>query len=587
MSNEFAFKWRVIEPWHEPDGISYFSTVAAGNIFTWADMLDTLPTSPLGRYVEQVRDWGFNGMAVYNPETNPEAMRNFARHLKERGIGMFIRRDWLELERGRSWPISAGGGMLHISSKLCPYKEETRAYWTDRIARDYEMIPELAGYRTNATDAYCQNGGPWSCDCKECSSKTARERVRDAIRLLAELLGAHDGTLFWEPCQDDPWCQRLEKQYFRDLTGEIPENAIVLIKRYYWDFHSRWPRHPLYDVITKDAQGRSPYTTSIQQPGEYSGVHDFPWCMVDEWSAAFKDMAATGQVGIWVMAIVHPDGWDHPLNMANWHAIAQYIKNPHADPAELKLTWAISEFGEEAAPVVVDMLNKVTEAARGMYEFDALWTANHSRFPNLEYLDSHLCGPYHQLHRMTGMMGMTLPLDMYEPHEAAELRTNPQTRMVFNQFPITPQLKAEAMAQKDAAVRLMEEAIDLWRSVEKKIDERMYGKILAGLEGNLNDTIIFRHGMDIYMDWKLGVLTEDKINSALDACRDLRGIIVPEPLAENPERAVGAFEVVPASLKSLAEQLRRDLCEPWVERYWEKHPSGPTAERMTSPRESS
>ena len=65
MSNEFAFKWRVIEPWHEPDGVSYFSTVAAGNIFTWADMLDTLPTSPLGRYVEQVRDWGFNGMAIY------------------------------------------------------------------------------------------------------------------------------------------------------------------------------------------------------------------------------------------------------------------------------------------------------------------------------------------------------------------------------------------------------------------------------------------------------------------------------------------------------------------------------------------
>ena len=73
MSNEFAFKWRVIEPWHEPDGVSFFST--AGNIFTWADMLDTQPTSALYRYVEQVRDWGFNAMALYcNPETNPEAL---------------------------------------------------------------------------------------------------------------------------------------------------------------------------------------------------------------------------------------------------------------------------------------------------------------------------------------------------------------------------------------------------------------------------------------------------------------------------------------------------------------------------------
>ena len=570
MSNEFAFKWRVIEPWHEPDGISSFST--AGNIFTWADMLDTQPTSALGRYVEQVRDWGFNGMVIRcNPETNPEAMRNFARHLKTRGIGLFIRRNWYELEREYSWVLLGPGG-LHISRKLCPYTEETRTYWADRIARDYEMMPELAGYRTTGTDFYFNPGGPWWCDCKTCAGKTARERVRDAIRLLAGLLDAHKGTFVWDTCQDDPWGQRLEKHYFRDMTDEIPENAIVLIKRNYWDFHSRWPRHPLYDVITKDAHGQSPYATTFQQPGEYRGVHDFPWCMVDEWSDAFKDMVATGQVGIWMMALVHPDGWDHPLNMANWYAIAQYMHNPHADPAELKLAWAKAEFGEDAAPVVVDILDKVTEAARGMYEFDALWTANHSRFPHLEYLDAHMCGPSRQLNRMMGMMGMSLPLDMYEPDEAAELRINPQTRMVFNQFPITPQLKAEAMAQKDGAVRLMEEAIDLWQGLEGKIDEQKYGKILAGLIGNLNDTIIFRHGMDIYMDWKLGVLTDEKIDAALDACRDLHGIIAPEPLDENPKVLAALGDA--ASLKSLAEQLRRDLHEPWVEKYWEKNPAG-------------
>jgi len=571
MNREFAFKWRVIEPWHEPDGISMFST--AGNIFTWADMLDPQATSALGRYVEQVRDWGFNAMALYcNPETNPAAMRNFARHLKARGIGLFIRRDWREPETGYSWQAAKLGAGLHILRTLCPYSEETRSYWADRIAHDYEMMPELAGYRTSATDFYFANGGPWSCDCKTCSSKTAGERVRDAIRLLAELLDARGGTIFWETCQDDPWGQRHEKQYFRDLTGEIPENAIVLIKRHYWDFHSRWPRHPLYDVITTDARGQSPYATSIQQPGEYRGVHEFPWCMVDEWSGAFKDMVATGQVGIWMMAIVHPDGWDHPLNMVNWSAVAQYMRNPHAEPAELKLAWAQAEFGEEAAPVVVDILDKLTEAARGMYEFDALWTADHSRFPCLVYLDAHMCGPYRQLTRMTGMMGLSLPLDMYEPDEAAAFRTNPQTRMVFNQFPITPQLKAEAMAQKDGAVRLMQEAISLWQSLEDKIDAQKYDKILAGLKGNLNDTIIFRHGMEIYMDWKLGVLTDDKIDAALDACRDLHGIVAPEPLDANPKLLAAPGEA--ASLKSLAEELRRDLREPWVERYWEKHPIG-------------
>ena len=108
MSGDFAFKWRVIEPWHEPAGPSTHALFTrAGNIFLWADMMDPQPLSPLGRYVEQVREWGFNGMSFYaDPEQDPAAMRNFARFLKERGIAMIIRREWCETELGSSWPVS-------------------------------------------------------------------------------------------------------------------------------------------------------------------------------------------------------------------------------------------------------------------------------------------------------------------------------------------------------------------------------------------------------------------------------------------------------------------------------------------------
>ena len=571
MAESFVFKWRVIEPWHEPDGVSLFSR--AGNIFTWAGMLDLRPSTPLGRYVAQVRDWGFNGMALYaDPEKNPEAMRAFATHLRGQGIGMIIRREWCETETGHSWPETQSEAFPRTSRKVCPYGEGVRAYWADRVAWDFEMIPDLAGYRMNGTEFYGINGAPWMCDCARCNATTPRERVRDAIGLIAGLLEARGATLFWETCQDDPWGQRHEGHYFTGLTGEIPENAFVLLKRFYWDYHPRWPRHPLFDSITRDAQGRSPYLTSIQQPGEYRGVHDFPWCMVDEWSDAFRDVVATGQQGVWVMAIVHPEGWDHPLNMVNWHGIARFMLDPHVDPVQVKMDWAREEFGEEVAPVVVDVVHKVTEAARGMYEFDALWTANHSYFPNLEYLDSHLCGPYRQMKRMTGMMGLALPLDMYSPERAAGIRADPRTRMVFNQVLITPRLKAEVMAQKEAATRLMRESIALWRSLEGKMDGDKYHRVLAGLEGNLDDTVVFRYGMDLYMDWKLGVLTEARIDSALEACRGLRGRIVPEPLADETERLQDMEPV--ASLKTLGEQLRRELREPWVEEYWRHHPLG-------------
>ena len=571
MTLDFAFKWRILDAWHEPDADWTFSR--ASSIFTWADIHNPSPSSPLGRFVDQLGEWGFNGLAFFaDPEKHREAMGNFARYLKERGVGMIVRRDWSEIERGYSWPPTEYDGRPRSSRKLCPYDKVVRAYWADRIARDYQFMPDLLGYRVNATESWFQNGAPWMCHCPTCQGKTGQERTRDGIRLMAELLGAHGGTLFWEACQDNAWNQRQEAHFFRDLTDQIPENAFVFLKRYYWDFHPRWPRHPLYDTITVDAQGRSPYMTSIHATGEWRGLHDFPRSMVDDWSEAFRDMAATGQQGLWAMMIVHPDGWDRPLNRVKFHALARYMRDPYADPSEIKLSWAREEYGHEIAPVVVDVVDRVTEAARGMYEVDGMWVAKHSHFTTLEYMDSHLCGPYDFSQRLAGMMGLGLPLDMYSPERQAEIRANPDTRIVFNHVPITPRLKAELMAQKDGAVRLMEEAISLWRSLEGKMDEDMYGRILGGLMANRNDAILFRHVMDLYMDWKLGVLTEAKIDAVLAACRGLVGIVFPDPMSEDPGETVSFVDA--ESVATFAEKLRRELREPWLEQYWVDHPWG-------------
>lgn len=52
-------------------------------------MLNPAWSSPLGRYVGQVREWGFDAMGLYaDPEGTPEAMRAFATCLKENGARM-------------------------------------------------------------------------------------------------------------------------------------------------------------------------------------------------------------------------------------------------------------------------------------------------------------------------------------------------------------------------------------------------------------------------------------------------------------------------------------------------------------------
>jgi len=43
------FKWRIIEPWLDPDGKELFSH--GGSILTWDAMLNTVQDSPLGRWI--------------------------------------------------------------------------------------------------------------------------------------------------------------------------------------------------------------------------------------------------------------------------------------------------------------------------------------------------------------------------------------------------------------------------------------------------------------------------------------------------------------------------------------------------------
>ena len=583
MAEDFFFKWRLIEAWHQPDGVALHSR--ARNIFSWEAMRSIGSSTELGRYVEEIRNRGFNGLVLYGPrfkaqiEERPDEHKIMSRFLTSHDISLFIRRDWSECEQ-RSPEVNQTGwgtwpelyGQTRASNKLCPYANETRTYWADRIGRDYQIIPDLAGYRLEGSEFDPFGGAPWMCNCQQCNALTPRERTRDAVCLVARLLEPFGGTVIWMNCEDDPGGQRQETDHLRDMTGEIPGNAFIVTKQKYWDFHSRWPRHPLYDTIAKDTEGKSPYMSALQQPGEYHGCHEFPWCNVDEWSKAFRDMYEAGMQGVMVVAQVHHDGWDHPLNMVNWSALTEYMHNPNADPQQLKLSWARKEFGFEVASTVVEVLNNVTESARGAFEFDALWTACHSRLANLAYMDSHLCGPLRQTSRMKRMIGIALPLDMYKAERAAEIKKDPNVRLVFNRVEITLEVKAQAIKQKQDGVTLMQNAVNLWCGLGGKIDAEIHKKILEGLRGNRDDTMIFLKAMDLYMDWKLGLLTEEKIDATLHSCKGLRGVIVSEPLTPRPKEATPGIN--PVSLKTFSEELRRELREPWIESYWQEHPLG-------------
>ena len=95
--------------------------------------------------------------------------------------------------------------------------------------------------------------------------------------------------------------------------------------------------------------------------------------------------------------------------------------------------------------------------------------------------------------------------------------------------------------------------------------------MLGLLRGNIDDAILWSMGMDMYMDMKLGALTEERIDAVIAECaaRDLKGTIVNDPLAASPVKT--DFYHVPSSLKLFAEELRQELRNPRLDSMSSEH----------------
>jgi hypothetical protein len=556
------------------DGGVFFSDQPS--VLRSADMVNTKPESSLGRCVDFIDSCGFNAVGVYQDvDRHRRALAGLAQYLKGRGIRLLVGHAWSEVEAGGHVWRFRNVGLERTSELFCPFNAQVRRYWQERVERDFAAVPDLGGYWFIATEYYWVNGAPWMCDCSQCQSLTRQERLLVAIEHLAGLLEPYGARLFWKSHQDDPWGVATECELFSGLTGRLPDNALVHFSDHYWDLEPGWPRHPLYDQIRPTRSGDAPYLVRIQLSGEYRGMHLFPCPMVGYWEGTFDRIRRLGLAGFSAQAFVGANEWDHPLNLVNWYATGRYASDPDATPDAIMAEWAAQVYGSEAAPSVVEMLRLSYAAAPKLFFFEGLWTCNnHSQFAGLLYLDSHMCGPYRQSPAVEGCMGLEFPLDMYPPERAAEIKADPSARLLFNREPITRALKARAMEGKAEAIRLIEDVIALWEGTEGAVDHAVHTNLKARLRANRVDALVFRTGLDLYFDWKLGCLTEARIDEVIESFRGLKGAIVLDPVGQLPKSRRSSEDAPPSNLRSLGEELRRDLRERWVAQYFDAHPLG-------------
>jgi len=586
-------KWRVVELWHAADKPAWSSKEPSMlQTNQWRNLSEKYA---FGRFIKFMASQGYNGINIWGePDCKPKEFAALNKYLIKNGIRLFLRREYNELMRGVGWNPHPTDGLIGLcqvsksvtwpsarpwsktllkSKKLCPYGPDIKEYWSERAARDAKLMPGLGGYRMCCTEHWAHYGGPWMCDCPTCESKSRRQRTLDGANVIGDILAKYDMTLFFEPLQDNPAGVSLEVELEKDLTtDDLRPNVLHIVKDRYWDHHPTWPEHPLQDIITKDKDGKSPFVTATLIGHDHNGVCEEVLSDVKWYSKVFKKMDRTGQQGLWLMCTANPvEPWANPLSMVNWYALQCLMKDPQADPEAITAQWTISQFGSDMAPTVIDIINEATQANLNISHFKGGWIQYHTYMSPLWYLDSRLCGPYMIIDRIPGMMGMELPVNAYLPERAAELRTDPELKIAFGKkVPITAELKQELIGQLTDAYNLYDKSITNFKSIKNSISKEDYDYVLNSLEGRKRDALLWRAQMDMYMDWKLGILTEARIDEVVESCRNIKGTRwVEDPMDLNPDTLS-----LPggSSIAAFANDLRSELRKPKLEKFFKSMP---------------
>jgi hypothetical protein len=129
------------------------------------------------------------------------------------------------------------------------------------------------------------------------------------------------------------------------------------------------------------------------------------------------------------------------------------------------------------------------------------------------------------------------------------------------------------LISKQDASDLYGQSIILWKSIKKHFSGDVFEYVLTGLEGRKNDAVLQRVQMDMYFDWKLGRLTEARIDELVESCRKIKGTRwIADPMDPNPD----TMSLIPfpggSSLAAFADDLKTELREQRLERYFRSLP---------------
>ena len=329
-----AYQYRILDHWDNLDD-SVERGYAGPSIWEWTS--EELPSARIAEYGRLNQKIGINGTVLNNVNASP-AILDSAHLQRCAQIADILRPYGMRVYLSVNFASPSALGGLPTADPLDP---AVAAWWKDKVAQIYSLIPDFGGFLVKASS----EGQPGPQDF-------GRTHV-DGANMLADALAPYHGIVMWRafvysPDSDDRARQAYDE--FVPLDGQFRDNVSIQVKNGPVDFQPREPFSPLFGALP-----HSSVTPELQITMEYLGQASSLVFLAPMWEECLKsDTYARGK-GSTVAAVSaaskvsaiagvanigrNPDWCGNIFNQANWYAFGRLAWDPGLSSAQIAEEW--------------------------------------------------------------------------------------------------------------------------------------------------------------------------------------------------------------------------------------------------------
>lgn len=517
---------RWVNHWENLDGT--IERGYGGRSIFWENGRARQDLARVNDYARLLASLGINGCSINNvnadvrvmsPEFLPEIVR-IADVFRRWGI-----RTVLAVDLGS--PRSVGG-----LSTFDPLDPAVAAFWKNKTEEIYRAVPDLGGFVLKADSE--GRVGP------SAYGRTHADAANVVARALKPLGGlffyrgfVYDNKMDWRNLKNDR--ARAAHDNFTSLDGLFDDNVFIQIKNGPIDFQVREPASPLFGALEKTNQ-----VIELQITQEYMGQARHTVFLVPMWKEVLdSDLHAKDSTPTPVKALVSGRAFGRPsggivgvsnvgldeswfgnhLSQANLYGFGRLAWNPDLSSRDIVGEWTRLTFGHD--PKVVDTISDLQLSSWRTYEnytgplgLQTLTdiVGNHYGVA-VEASERNGWGQWHRADATGVGMDRTSAtgtgfIGQYRPAVARtyeSLESTPDDLVLFlHHVPYTHKLRSGKTVIQHLYDSHYEGAdsvrkyVEDWKSLKGRIDDRRYSEVLAQLEYQEGQAVVWRDAVSAW-----------------------------------------------------------------------------------------